>query len=78
MYLSEVRRRKNLTRPGIPDSVAQREPFLGLDTEFFPDMADYENLEGLEFSTSVIVLLLLCQSGSTPRQGVFSIPTKGS
>ena len=33
----------------------------------------------VEFSTSVIVLLLLCQyqPGSTPRQGVFSIPTKG-
>ena len=30
-------------------------PFWGVDTEFFPDMADYKNLEYLEFSTSVIV-----------------------
>ena len=52
--------------------------FGGVDTEFFPIKHGWY-IRRVEFSTSVIVFLLLCQyqPGTTPRQGVFSIPTKG-
>ena len=83
---------RSLTHPTTPDSVAQGNPFGDVEGTQSSSLANYKSTRALLLkcwydSTDVRVRAQQCDFycqyqgwvlGSTARQGVFSIPTKGS